>query len=67
MKTTQSAVTVESVVRPRVSHKELKKLFDEYLSTLRDDDRDELYCSSRSFAEVGVRPFLKWLRKRIAV
>jgi len=57
---------VHADVRARVSHKELSRLFDEYLETLRDDDEDELYTSSRGFAESGVRPFLKWLRKRLA-
>lgn len=57
---------VESLVRARVSHKELERLFDEYLSTLQEDDEEELYCSSKDFAEVGARPFLKWLRKRLA-
>ncbi len=62
-----SAVEVEAVVRPRVSHKELTKLFDKYLLTLDDEYRDERYSTDKGFAQVGVEPFLKWLRKRIAV
>lgn len=48
-----------------VTHRELQELYKEYLSTLRDDDHDELYTTSKGFAETGIRPFLRWLRGRM--
>jgi hypothetical protein len=47
----------------KISFQQIFEYFQEYLETLPDNDDDEAYQSSRSFAEWQVGDFLFWLYK----
>lgn len=40
------------------------KLFQEYIDTLDDTEKDEYYCTEASFAQSVLDDFEEWLEKR---
>jgi len=44
-------------------NKKLQLLFDEYLATLDDKDRDEWYTTERRLSAIVFQNFMEWLSK----
>ena len=44
-------------------NKKLQLLFDEYLATLDDKNRDEWYTTERRLSEIVFQGFMEWLSK----
>lgn len=44
-------------------NKKLQLLFDEYLATLDDKDKDEWYTTERRLSEIIFQNFIEWLSK----
>jgi hypothetical protein len=45
-------------------NKKIEELFDEYLSTLDDTDKDQTYDTDRGIARTGIRGFQEWLAQQ---
>ena len=45
---------------------DLKRLIEEYLSIIDDEDKDEWYATDRAFHRCGLDGFVDWLGKKDA-